>query len=186
MLLCVCAHFHVCKWTKRGFGYDRKHSLTRRKWLTYSCICADIILEYVYIYTHTQCMDPHFSEPLFFSSNALFLNHSALSRVSLQFDVYGKSIGLQTEEALLSTALNCIGGSLIKANLLQWQSRHFGMSALPAAPWFREHVLAVVIFTQWIYHFCSEARHVTCYHSYCHILMKTHLYSILYFLKPVF
>lgn len=67
--------------------------------------------------------------------------------MSLQFDIYGKSTGLWTEKALLSTAVNCIEGSLIKANLLQWQSRRIGMSALPAAPWFREHILAVVTFT---------------------------------------
>lgn len=53
---------------------------------------------------------------------------------------------METEGALLSTVINCIKGRLIKANLLQWLSGYIGVSALPDALWFREHVLAVVRF----------------------------------------
>lgn len=53
---------------------------------------------------------------------------------------------METEGALLSTVINCIKGRLIKANLLQWLSGYIGVSALPDALWFREHVLAVIRF----------------------------------------
>lgn len=45
---------------------------------------------------------------------------------------------------MLSTVINCIKGRLIKANLLQWLSGYIGVSALPDALRFSEHVLAVV------------------------------------------